>query len=296
MKKIWETLVVDKSGSMSNIRQQVVTTINERIQQAKQNSQDGDEVTVNIITFDGNVYENTWGTKAIDVPEATTGDYNPNGGTALYDAIGYTLKKIEKTCQDPEVKHLVVVITDGEDTSSTHFGDTTKLKNLITEHQNGGRVTVSYVGCDAKKVMKESEKLGIPASNCAAWNNSNTRMTEAAFKNLNSKLYTYYDNTKNGLETSNLFSTTSASSDSSSSSSATVDDLSEESVNADAAINSAAILNQLKISPRNTGMAPPMFYGIANSCCYHSNDPDCVVTVVAGNYNTKKANWDEIMA
>jgi uncharacterized protein YegL len=280
MKKIMETIVIDKSGSMHSIRQQVVTTINERIQQAKQNSQDGDEITINIISFDGNIYENVWGVKATEVPEATTGDYNPNGGTALYDAIAYTLKKIEKTCQDPEMNHLVVVITDGEDTSSTHFNDTNKLKALITEHQTNGKVTLTYVGCDEKKVMKEAQKLGIPITNCASWSNDNTHLAESAFKNLNKRLYKYYDNTKRGIVASNLLSD-----------SPKIECLSqEEANNATVSVdNNQAFL----VSAMNNVPSYPT-YGIASSCCIGSNAQECMN--VAGNYKTKKADWDEVLA
>lgn len=283
MKKIMETIVIDKSGSMHSIRQQVVTTINERIQQAKQNSQDGDEITMNIISFDGNIYENIWGVKATEVPEATTGDYNPNGGTALYDAIAYTLKKIEKTCQDPEVNHLIVVITDGEDTSSIHFNDTNKLKALITEHQTNGKVTLTYVGCDEKKVMKEAQKLGIPITNCASWSNNNTYQAESAFKNLNKKLYKYYDNTKRGIVASNLLS----------------DSPKIECLSQDHAMNTQfETCNSVNVSntlDNNVALASFQTYGIASSCCVGSNVQECMNNV-AGNYKTKKADWDEVLA
>ena len=91
MKRVFNLLVVDESGSMSIIERQALVGINETLTtiQKMQKTHKDMEQRVTLITFDSThkklFYDNV---SAPHVKPLKSRDYNPCGGTPLYDAIG----------------------------------------------------------------------------------------------------------------------------------------------------------------------------------------------------------------
>ena len=113
MKRVFNLLVVDESGSMSIIRRQALVGINETLAtiQKMQKAHADLEQRVTLITFDSthtNVfYDNV---RASNANPLKAKDYNPCGATPLYDAIGMGIAKINAlTTEDDSV--LVTIIT-----------------------------------------------------------------------------------------------------------------------------------------------------------------------------------------
>jgi hypothetical protein len=95
------------------------------------------------------------GRPAGDLKEAKVEDFNPNGSTAMRDAMGYTVQKLLDT-DDGNTAYLVYVISDGQTNADSHYvprfneatGQTEDvLKDLLTGVQATGRWTITYMGC-----------------------------------------------------------------------------------------------------------------------------------------------------
>lgn len=161
MKRVFNLLVVDESGSMSIIRRQALVGINETLAtiQKMQKAHKNLEQRVTLITFDSthtNVfYDNV---RASNANPLKAKDYNPCGATPLYDAIGMGIAKINAlTTEDDSV--LVTIITDGEENCSEEYS-LKMIKNLI-EKLKKLNWTFTFIGTDDLDVENIAHGMGI---------------------------------------------------------------------------------------------------------------------------------------
>lgn len=161
MKRVFNLLVVDESGSMSIIRRQALVGINETLAtiQKMQKAHADLEQRVTLITFDSthtNVfYDNV---RASNANPLKAKDYNPCGATPLYDAIGMGIAKINAlTTEDDSV--LVTIITDGEENCSEEYS-LKMIKNLI-EKLKKQNWTFTFIGTDDLDVENIVLDMGI---------------------------------------------------------------------------------------------------------------------------------------
>lgn len=161
MKRVFNLLVVDESGSMSIIRRQALVGINETLTtiQKMQETHKNLEQRVTLITFDSthtNVfYDNV---RASNANPLKAKDYNPCGATPLYDAIGMGITKINAlTTEDDSV--LVTIITDGEENCSEEY-NLKMIKNLI-EKLKKQNWTFTFIGTDDLDVENIALDMGI---------------------------------------------------------------------------------------------------------------------------------------
>ena len=161
MKRVFNLLVVDESGSMSIIERQALVGINETLTtiQKMQKTHKDMEQRVTLITFDSthtNVfYDNV---RASNANPLKAKDYNPCGATPLYDAIGMGIAKINAlTTEDDSV--LVTIITDGEENCSEEYS-LKMIKNLI-EKLKKQNWTFTFIGTDDLDVENIALDMGI---------------------------------------------------------------------------------------------------------------------------------------
>ncbi len=140
--------VVDVSGSMEGTR---IQSVREAMISAREFIKP--ETEVGVVEF------NDTAMKRLDVAEfdlnqqgryaAIAEDLSPGGGTAMYDGIVLGLKMLEdQRAADPDLKTLLVVLTDGETTNGLQFGD-------VDEMIAGLRIPIYTVGFEA-----DLEELG----------------------------------------------------------------------------------------------------------------------------------------
>ena len=161
MKRVFNLLVVDESGSMSIIEHQALVGINETLTtiQKMQKTHKDMEQRVTLITFDS-IHKNLFydNVSARHANPLTSRDYNPCGGTPLYDAIGMGIAKINAlTTEDDSV--LVTIITDGEENCSEEY-DLKMIKNLI-EKLKKQNWTFTFIGTDDLDVESIAQNMGI---------------------------------------------------------------------------------------------------------------------------------------
>ena len=161
MKRVFNLLVVDESGSMSIIERQALVGINETLTTIlkMQKTHSDMEQRVTLITFDSThkklFYDNV---SARHATPLTSRDYNPCGGTPLYDAIGMGIAKVNAlTTEDDSV--LVTIITDGEENCSEEY-DLKMIKNLI-EKLKKQNWTFTFIGTDDLDVENFAHGMGI---------------------------------------------------------------------------------------------------------------------------------------
>lgn len=161
MKRVFNLLVVDESGSMSIIEKQALAGINETLETiSKMQKHHKDmEQRVTLITFDSDRTKMLLDNQpASDIRLLTKKDYQPGGATPLYDAIGMGIAKLNaQTTADDSV--LMTIITDGEENCSREYS-LHMVKNLI-EKLKKQNWTFTFIGTDNLDVENIAMGMGI---------------------------------------------------------------------------------------------------------------------------------------
>ena len=147
MKKtqVFNVIILDRSGSMSRIREAAVDGFNETlagIKKAQEKFADTQDHFVTLVTFCNCETKHVF--DKVPVAEArplTMEDYQPCCGTPLYDAMGFTLTAMRRHVKEIEDSVVVVtVITDGMENSSREYSGR-GIKELVE------RLRGSQPGC-----------------------------------------------------------------------------------------------------------------------------------------------------
>ncbi|WP_227717050.1 vWA domain-containing protein [Methanobrevibacter ruminantium] len=152
--------LLDKSGSMFGIIDDTLGGFNSFIKREKEKEV---KTRVTLVLFD-HKYKVLYTRKPIEeVEELTEEDYYADGCTALLDAIGTTINRIEKEVCD-EV--LFVITTDGLENYSKEYSRE-DVKKLIRSHN----WNFIFIGADIDS-YEEAASLGIPSTRSANYEKS----------------------------------------------------------------------------------------------------------------------------
>lgn len=144
--------ILDRSGSMSGIESDTIGGYNSYI-----NNQKDKNVLVTTVLFDNN-YEMINNRKHIsEVNKLTNKEYFVRGSTALLDAIGNTIKFMDKSINK---KVIFIITTDGYENASREYNKE-QIKELIKGHSKWEFI---YVGANIDS-YEEGRKLGIKNQN-----------------------------------------------------------------------------------------------------------------------------------
>lgn len=160
-KKVFNLIIVDESGSMSCIRKQAFSGMNETLSTVRQMQKkftDTDQ-RVTLVTFDSEHmkwhHDNTPADKTQDL---NWKDYSPCAATPLYDAMGNAISKVNAQV-DSDDNVLVTVITDGWENSSREW-TLTMIKQLI-EKLKQQHWTFTLIGTDDLDVEGMAAQMSI---------------------------------------------------------------------------------------------------------------------------------------
>lgn len=172
--KTYHLIVLDKSGSMSSVRDVTISGLNEQLQSVRQSQIDLDdqEQRICFVTFNKDVDSTLrWNVPIEDVNDFAEEDYVPNGGTALNDAICTGINKLKKEIKDElydrTANVMVTIMTDGHENASTEF-TATQAKELVAEVETTGRWTISFIGC-GNNVFDVASSYGISHGNTMSY-------------------------------------------------------------------------------------------------------------------------------
>lgn len=148
---IYNLIILDKSGSMSNIKEEALSGYNETlgtIRSAQLKHLDTQEHFVSLAAFCScgvqMIYDKT---PIKDAVNLTGKDYQPCCCTPLYDAIGTTVQNLRNAIsEDKTAAVLVTIITDGLENSSKEWNGAA-VKKLIEECKGLGW-NFAYIGAD----------------------------------------------------------------------------------------------------------------------------------------------------
>ena len=150
--RIYNLIILDESGSMSSIREQALSGANETLQtiRAAQQENPDDHQMISFVTFDTGARKpfvrTIIDTEKIDnVQDLTLDQYQPNGGTPLYDAMGLSITALKELVKEGD-HVLVTVITDGFENSS-HIFSAEMIKELVESLTTQGWV-FTYIGAN----------------------------------------------------------------------------------------------------------------------------------------------------
>lgn len=201
--KTYVAIILDNSGSMKRTKLQAMQSFNEQVQQMKINAKEGQEIIASLITFNGNVYEHLWGESVEKVNELTEKEYQPDGGTAMRDAVGYTIQKYMDTTdyKNKDNAYLLIVISDGE-TNVDKLYSISALRELTDFTTSADNWTITYMGCSESYLKQVSLETGIPVSNMAAFSNNSAKDYEYANSQLRARTAKYFNARSKGLSVS----------------------------------------------------------------------------------------------
>lgn len=203
MKKITNLIIVDASGSMTSKKEEVIGGLKDLFKMIKDNAKrdkDTVETTTIVCQFSTagsfEVLVNTNDAKTIKKKLAE--NYNPNGMTALYDAIAQGFALVPKK-QDGV---FVNILTDGDENSSR---ETTNedVKKLIEKKQSKNWV-VTFMGT-TQEAATAAQSWGVSRGNTMVFDN-NARGVKMSSNARNTGYNVFYSATVTGkaIDTDNL--------------------------------------------------------------------------------------------
>ena len=187
--------VIDRSGSMSGIRQKVVSVFNSQLAEIKKNAESTGQATfVTLYTFHSNVDTPRFFAKPIAAVDKL-GSISCTGATALLDATGQAIVDLGNVpgAKMDNVSFIVLVLTDGYENHSRKYK--TKIQSMIKAAQDTGRWTFAFLtpkGGEAALL-----RFGIPAGNIQAWSTAG-KGVQTMGQDLQRGLQTFYEARQNG--------------------------------------------------------------------------------------------------
>jgi len=150
------TMILDRSGSMGRIHEQVIKSFNEFL--SEQKKVEG-EATISLIQFDDQYEVNYEGADIQEASALNAQTYEPRGMTALNDAIGRTIVNMKKRLKDSKDNVVVVITTDGMENASTEFRRT-QIREMIQECEEKLGWQFMYLAADDAS-FEEYEDMGM---------------------------------------------------------------------------------------------------------------------------------------
>ena len=169
--------VLDRSGSMSGIKKDVIKVFNQQLGAVKDDAKKGDQETfVSFYTFNSSVDKPLYFQRQAQAVKPLT-KLNTTGGTALLDAVGTAMTDLGKAkgAKEAHVSFLVIALTDGAENASRTYK--AKLPKMIKDAQKTGRWSLAFM--TPKSGVSTLKRFGIPAGNIQDWNASAAGAKEA---------------------------------------------------------------------------------------------------------------------
>lgn len=190
--KIYNLIILDKSGSMGSIRDAAISGFNETvggIRSAQNKYGDSQRHVVSLLTFCNCCKEFVYENVPVEEVKTLTGkEYAPCCGTPLYDAMGMSLNKLYNQIKDEtDSTAVVTVITDGMENASCEFSGQS-IKDLVDRLQKEEGWNFAYIGTN-QDVEAVAESLSI--SNTMSFADTDEGMRMAWAKEKKSRMIMY---------------------------------------------------------------------------------------------------------
>ena len=161
--------VIDSSGSMSYGKEITIKGYNDQIETVIKEAKNTGETYVTFIDFNTVVNLRNLQSEPQSAPKLTGKTYTPEGGTALYDAVGVALEKaLElKHIQGKNTGVFISLLTDGEENSSKYMSAST-IQDIMNKLEPLGKFTFGLMGPN-KSLESMAQVLSIKKGNYAGF-------------------------------------------------------------------------------------------------------------------------------
>lgn len=187
-------MIIDESGSMSDVKKETIDGINVFIKENKDI-----KTYFSLLTFDDKIKVHYSNKPSSDVSEFESFDYNPCGCTALCDAWVKEMKHISAQIiedlaehgKTQTIQHIVVVLTDGEENSSVKYAkkDVKKYVEILK------KMDVKFIFMGSHEgAIKDSHDYSIDEDNAIKFEGSQTpSLFKCVSANVRSGSYRFSD-------------------------------------------------------------------------------------------------------
>jgi len=198
--------VVDQSGSMSGSEGATIEGFNSQLNTLKnlKKANPEQEFVVSVTYFEDEVMDIIKFAPIEQVESLSRENYKPGGLTALLDAIGRSIDRIQQTFSQ-EIKEdkatvVMVILTDGGENASKYY-----THNLVAERikelDATGKWTFSFLGADLD-ATNSSDRLNIRRENVVSFSKSNY---SSMMKQVSESIGKYTSRKSKGQIINNLF-------------------------------------------------------------------------------------------
>lgn len=167
--------VIDRSGSMSSCIDQTIDGFNSYVERLKSDRKTDYFMTLTM--FDDVIEHPLRSVPIKEVPAMTALHggklvFSPRGSTALYDAIGDTVKEARQELATIESSNILMVMTDGHENASKRWNKS-QVKCLVEELNEDERWTAVFLGTELN-TMDEASQVGFYSGNTGHYHLHNT--------------------------------------------------------------------------------------------------------------------------
>lgn len=206
-KKTLYHIILDESGSMSDVLENTITGFNEQINRIGQLEREFPEqsISIGVTTFNAKVRHLYFDQPASNAVRIDQRSYKPNNNTALLDAIGSTVQHLEnlqhQQQQEMETTVVVIILTDGYENASRLF-NLEMIKQTIARLESTDRWTFSFLGATID-ALDVAESLSIKRNNSMSFEKKD--MNKAVWDKLNTSMMSYMSKKEFGGDLNDLY-------------------------------------------------------------------------------------------
>lgn len=174
-------IVLDKSGSMASTLNDTIGGFNQFLNDQKEI--DG-RASITFVQFNGSYDVQKDMEPLEDIEDLTRSTYTPSGGTALLDAIGSTINRVESQIEEMEDapdRVIFVIITDGEENSSREFSRE-NIFEMIQRKEDEDNWNFVFIGAN-QDAIQAGRGMGVRAGNALTYASSDIG-TQAMYTSL----------------------------------------------------------------------------------------------------------------
>jgi hypothetical protein len=184
--------ILDRSGSMVTCIDSTIEGFNHQLNTLKELKAEfpDQEFSFSLTTFNSSIHLDFRDSSVGEAPCLTKSNYVPSGGTALLDAIGTSIGRLEEMygadIEADKASVVCVILTDGEENSSKNYS-TDQIRMMISRLQETEKWSFNFLGAGID-AWRSSDLLGISRVNSVSFEKSHVA---GIMSDLGSSMRTY---------------------------------------------------------------------------------------------------------
>jgi hypothetical protein len=205
--KTFYHLILDRSGSMADCLDNTISGFNEQADKIRQLALEYPEqqITMGLTMFNHEVRPVAFQADPDRMRRLDRTNYRPDGYTALLDAIGVTVQRLEADWQKSRAEVpttvVVVILTDGLENASRLFRQA-YIRETITRLEATKEWTFSFLGATLESV-RAAEDFAIHEDNRVLFQIPS--MKGQVWDKLNSSMSSYFEKKRSGRPIDKMF-------------------------------------------------------------------------------------------